>query len=83
METILKNLDTPSTPVTMEAILALPTAPAVSFKKGDLVMNFGNVARVLEVRPDGDLLVRALPGQAFGSRMDKWVACPDLCQPVM
>ena len=50
-----------------------------AFKVGDLVMNFGNRAHVLEVRPDG-LVLKALPGQGFGRGRDKWVADPAKCQ---
>lgn len=66
----------------MEAMLALPTAPAVTFAAGDLVENFGNVARVLEVDPERGLLLRAMPGQGFGKGRDKWHADPARCRPV-
>ena len=64
----------------MEPILALPTAPAVTFAVGDLVVNFGNAARVLEVCAERGLLLRALPGQGFGKGRDKWYADPAKCQ---
>jgi hypothetical protein len=67
----------------MEAILALPQMPAITFKVGDVVMNFGQVARVLEIDAERGFLLRALPGQGFGKGRDKWYADPAKCQPVI
>jgi hypothetical protein len=67
----------------METILALPTAPVRPFQVGDLVVNFGNAARVLEVCPERGLLLRAMPGQGFGKGHDKWYADPAKCQPAI
>jgi hypothetical protein len=62
----------------MLASLALPTAPEFAPQVGDLVCNFGQIARVIEVRPApyNDLVV-----QEVGKRR-RWIACPAKCQPV-
>jgi hypothetical protein len=60
----------------MLASLALPTAPEFAPQVGDLVCNFGQIARVVSVRESGDLVV-----QEVGKRR-RWIACPAKCQPV-
>lgn len=48
---------------------------------GEIVENFGNVARVLAIDPERGVLLRAMPGQGFGSN-DRWYANPDRLRPV-
>jgi hypothetical protein len=65
--------------------LALPDYSALAEwtpQVGDLVYNFGSVARVLEVDPERGLLVRGMPGQGFTAGHDKWHADPAKCRPV-
>ena len=52
-----------------------------TFTVGDVVVNFGQVARVLAVDPLRGLLVQALPGQSFARGRDRWHADPDKCRP--
>lgn len=49
---------------------------------GEIVENFGNIARVLEIDPERGVLLRAMPGQGFGPGEDKWYADPAKCRPV-
>lgn len=64
--------------------LAHPTFPVPCWTPavGELVSNFGNLARVLQVDPERGLLLRAMPGQGFGPGEDKWYADPAKCRPV-
>lgn len=61
----------------MVAPLVVPFVDVpVSFKAGDLVSNFGQIARVLEVDPERGLLVRPVGGT------DRWFADPARCRPI-
>jgi hypothetical protein len=60
----------------MFASLALPVAPEFVPQVGDLVANFGQIARVVTVLESGDLVV-----QEVGRRC-RWIADPAKCQPV-
>lgn len=60
----------------MEAILSLSLSADWSPVVGELVENFGQIARVLEVRADGNLIVREVGGKM------KWMASPEKCRPV-
>lgn len=63
----------------MATILALPelNTPAWSPKLGDIVENFGQIARVLEIDPERGILVRCMyTGQ-------KWHANPAKVRPVL
>jgi hypothetical protein len=51
-----------------------------SFKIGSLVVNFGAIAEVLEIREDGFLVVREVSTLTHHS-CGKWVANPALCEP--
>lgn len=61
----------------MFAPLALPVAPEFAPKVGDVVENFGQVARVLAVDAERGLTLRQV-----GGRM-KWIADPAKCRPVL
>ena len=58
------------------SILALPTAPAVTFAVGDLVANFGQISRVLSVEANGDLILKAINERC------QWRADAAKCRPV-
>lgn len=60
----------------MFASLSLPTAPEFVPQVGDLVCNFGQIARVLEIRESGDLVLREV------GKRSKWIADPAKCRPV-
>ena len=65
--------------------LALPDYSAVAEwtpQVGEIVSNFGSIARVLEIDPERGLLVRAMPGQGFAIGQDRWHADPARCRPV-
>jgi hypothetical protein len=69
------------------SILALPTAPAVTFAVGDLVANFGVIARVLSVEENGDLILREMVTKSRCEDLDprqgrKWRADAAKCRPV-
>lgn len=65
-------------------VLALPefNLPAWEPKAGDLVENFGAIARVEAVDAERGLLLRAMPGQGFRASEDRWYADPARCRPV-
>ncbi len=61
--------------------LALPVADWTP-QVGDLIENFGQIARILEIDPERGILVRAMPGQHFARGRDRWYANPDRVRPV-
>jgi hypothetical protein len=58
------------------------TAPVWTPKVGEIVENFGQIARVLEIDAERGLLLRAMPNQGFEAGADKWHADADKCRPV-
>ena len=44
---------------------------------GSLVSNFGQVARIVEIRSNGDFVLREI------GKRSKWVADPAKCDPVI
>lgn len=56
----------------------------VNFKKGDLVLNFGAVVKVLEVDAVRGLLVKIVPlGGRQGGAGQKYYAQPNKCSLVL
>lgn len=69
----------------MVSPLALPDYSAVadwSPAVGEIVVNFGQIARVEEIDPERGILLRAMPGQSFAPGRDRWHADPAKCRPV-
>jgi len=49
---------------------------------GEIIENFGQIARILAFDPERGILVRAMPGQGFGKGRDRWYANPEKIRPV-
>lgn len=61
----------------------LSDAAAWTPSEGDLVVNFGVIARVDgPFDPERGLPLRGMPGQGFVAGADRWHARPDFCRPV-
>ena len=65
----------------MDQILSLPVADWAP-RVGDIVENFGQIARILSIDPERGILLRAMPGQGFTRGRDRWYANPDRLRPV-
>lgn len=65
----------------MDTILTLPVSDWTP-REGDIVENFGQIARILSADPERGLLLRAMPGQGFARGRDRWYANPDRVRPV-
>lgn len=52
-------------------------------KVGQVVENFGNLGRIVEIDPQRGLLLRAMPDQAFLPGHDRWHADPEKCRPAI
>jgi len=67
--------------VHMDQILSLPVSDWTP-QVGEIIENFGQIARILSFDPERGILVRALPGQGFTRGRDRWYANPDRVRPV-
>lgn len=62
--------------MTIPLILPFIAAEVEPFEPGDIVENFGQIARVVADDPERGLLLRTVGGS------DRWFADPAKCRPV-